>query len=206
VEVFNGVGCCAVEGARLEDGAYVWILFVQGNTVVLEMVVDVLGRGMFDAGGAAVDDFLLRQGHPLSPDVHAPVLLPLRQHFPLVDLELHDGSDCEDVGGISVHHVLDWRQEVSPIVVVIILELCDFQVSLGLGDGGDHVIEFLKLIFCEIGEVIDHLVEVLLELFIAEDHVLLRDEKDESVELLLVFPETIHVLAEVELVGRLCTS
>lgn len=169
------------------------------------MVVDVLGRGVFPAVDAAVDHFLFRKGYPVFFHIDAHVLLPVLQHFPLVCLKFHGGGGCEDVGVVGVAHVLDWRDEVCPVVVVVVLELSDFEVALGLGDRGDDVVELLELPLCDVCEAVDFLEVLFIELLVAEDHAFLRDVEDESVELLLRLPVSSHVLLQIRLVGR-CLS
>lgn len=165
------------------------------------MVVDVLGSGVFPAVGAAVDHFLLRKGDPVVFHIDAHVLLPVLQHFPLIRLKFHGGGDCEYVGGVGVAHVLDWGDEVCPVVVVVVFELCDFEVALGLCDRGDDVVEFLELPLCDVCETVDLLVVVLLELLVAEDHAFLRNVEHKSVELLLRLPILSHVLLQISVVG-----
>lgn len=65
------------------------------------------------------------------------------------------------------------------------------------------MVEFLELSLCEIGEAVDLIVEVLLQLFVAKNNVFLRHVENESVELLLLPPEVIDVLPQVHLVRHL---
>ena len=72
---------------------------------------------------------------------------------------------------------------------------------LGLGDGGDHVVELLELRLSEVSETAYFLIVVGLQLLVAEDHVLLSDVEDEAVEEGLLLPVAGYVLLQVVGVG-----
>lgn len=57
--VFFGVGGLALEGTGIVDGAEIGVILIWRDAVVLEVIVDVLRRGVLQAGGTAVYHLLL---------------------------------------------------------------------------------------------------------------------------------------------------
>ena len=82
------------------------------------------------------------------------------------------------MAAVVVLHVFYGWHVLRPVVVILFLEFCDFEVVLLLGDGGDDEIELSELLLSEVCEFVDALVVALVELLIAKDRVvrLIKDE------------------------------
>lgn len=104
------------------------------------------------------------------------------------------------MAAIEIPHVLNRRHEVTPIIVIIILKLRDLQVPLTLGHRRDYVVQLLELWLAQLRKTIDLLIVVLLELLIAEDHLVLQEVEHEPVVGLLVAAVFLDVLREVSIV------
>lgn len=154
----------ALEWARVENRAHIAILVIGRDAVLLEVVIDVLGLPVGEAVRAAVDDLLLRQSHEVLFQVVRQLVLAITKHQLLVDLELHDCRGCEDVGDVVVEHVLHRRHELAPVIVIVVLKLCNLKIFFRFGQGGYSVIEFLKLGLTDVGKTPHLVIELLIQL------------------------------------------
>lgn len=97
---------------------------------------------------------------------------------------------------IKIPHILDRRQELTPIIVIIIFKLRNLQIPLTLGNRSHHMIHLLKLLLSQLRKTVDLLKVVLFELLITEDHLVLEKVEHESVVGLLVASVFLDVLGE----------
>ncbi len=88
--------------------------------------------------------------------------------------------------GIKVAHIFHLRHILTPIIVVIVLELCDFEVFLGFGKGSDGMIQLLKLCLSDIGKAPDLIIELFIELLALEEDPVLREIEHEAIVMVLV--------------------
>lgn len=129
------------------DGAEVGIVLAYGYSIVLQMLVDVPWLLVLKTVTAAVDDLLLGKGDEGLSKVKSYVLFSEGKHVLLVDFEFHGCSHSEDMRAIVMLHVLHWRYEISPIIVIIVLEFSNFQEGLAFGQGSHNMVQFLELSF-----------------------------------------------------------
>ena len=151
-----------LKGACIVYGAHVAILVIWRDTIFFEMIVDVFWLLVGDAIRAAIYNLLLGKGHEVFFQIVWEFVLSISEDYFLIDFELHHCCDCKYVRGIKVAHIFHLRHILTPIIEVIVLKLCDFEVFLGFGKGSDGMIQLLKLCLSDIGKAPDLIIELFI--------------------------------------------
>ena len=169
------------------------------------MIVDVLWLLAGDTIRAAIYYLLFGKGYEILFQVVLELVLTVLEHYFLIDLEFHYCSDCEYVRGIEVAHVLHRGHILTPVIVIVILKLCNLEIFFGFSKGGDSMIKLLKLSLSDISEASYFIIELLIQLLALEEDPILREIKHEPIIMILICGKAIDIFTQIILIDT-CSS
>ena len=150
----------------VESGAFIRICWLNCYTELLDILIDRFGVHILNALFTAIYDFLGRETNPFISFFIYTIIDPLT-----IDPILNTGKDWEDMSSIESLIIFNFNSFTWPIWVII-----DNFRYLGILFGNcnrlNNFIKFIVLGLRDIGEIIDRLLVLLVDLAIRSDQLM----------------------------------
>ena len=146
----------------LINRADIGIVVISGDTRFEDIVEDVPRSFLFQALGTAIDNFLFRQSDPIISQLYFLTHLPSFNNLLTINLKFHKCNRGKDVASIIIFHIFNWWHKLFPVIIIIILKLCNFLITFLSSDGGDNGVQFLELLLRDIVLLVQSFFEFLV--------------------------------------------
>ena len=142
--------------------ADIGIVTISGDAGFQDIVEDVSGSFFLQTLGTAIDNFLFRQSDPIISQFNLLSHFPSFDNLLAIDLKFHKGNRGKDVASVVVLHIFNRWHKLFPVVIVVILKLCDLLVAFLPGDGGDDGVQLLELFLGDVVLLVQSFFEFLV--------------------------------------------